>query len=368
MMTYSHRIKTIFSQLEEPVDVILLRNSSDPFIDPTFFYVTGIKKGLFEGCSILLRPDGSSHLLVSNLEEPLVPIGQKSTCFSSKKEYTDLLTELLTDCNTVGINTAMTLYDEYQHLQQLIPEKKLISISQSVKNTRIIKDEEELHHIQEACHIADQVMIKIPTFFSTPLTEHELAATIDHQLKQQGASSSAFETISSFGINTAKPHYTSGNKKIQPGDFIICDFGATVNHYHSDTTRTFVYGSASNKQKQIHQTVLNAQQQALNHIKPGVNANTIHQIANDTINATEFKGYFIHSTGHSLGLNVHDSGIGFAPHYQTPLQSGMVLTVEPGIYIPTIGGVRIEDDIVVSPDGYIQLTKSPKELIEIPTK
>lgn len=367
MMTYTTRIKTIFSKLDEPVDSILLRNSSDPFIDPTFFYVTGIKKGLFEGCSILLRPDGSSHLLVSTLEEPLVPISQKHSIFSSKKEYKDLLTDLVTDCNAIGINTAMTLYDDYQQIQQLLPEKKLISVSQAVRNARIIKDEEELHRIQEACQIADQVMKKIPTFFSTPLTEHELAATIDHQLKQQGASSSAFETISSFGTNTAKPHYTSGNKKIQPGDFILCDFGATVDHYHSDTTRTFVYGTASKKQKQIHQTVLSAQQQALNHIKPGVSASTIHQIADETINNTQFKGYFIHSTGHGLGLNVHDSGIGFAPQYQTPLQPGMVLTVEPGIYIPDIGGVRIEDDIVVSPDGYIQLTQSPKRLIEIST-
>lgn len=366
-MTYSQRIKRIFSQVENSVDAILLRNSSDPFIDPTFFYVTGIKKGLFEGCSILLRSDGSSHLLVSTLEEPLVPTHQKYSCFSTKKEYTNLIHDLTQNNDIIGINTAMTLYDDYQQMKELFSEKTLVSISQAVTNARTIKDEEELNRIREACLIADKVMKKIPSFFSFPLTEHELAATIDHELKLEGASDSAFETISSFGTNTAKPHYTSGHKQIEPGNFIICDFGATVDHYHSDTTRTFVYGKPSKKQKQIHQTVLSAQQQALNHIRPGVAASSIHQIADDTINATPFKGYFLHSTGHGLGLNVHDPGIGLAPHYQNKLQPGMVLTVEPGIYIPDFGGVRIEDDIVVSPDGHIQLTQSPKELIEIPS-
>ena len=101
-------------------------------------------------------------------------------------------------------------------------------------------------------------------------------------------------------------------------------------------------------------------------IRPGVVANTVHQVTKDAIDETEFNGYFIHSTGHGLGLEVHDPGIGFSETYENKLQPGMVLTVEPGIYIPEIGGVRIEDDIVVTPDGYIQLTTSPKELIEIP--
>jgi Xaa-Pro aminopeptidase len=209
-------------------------------------------------------------------------------------------------------------------------------------------------------------MEKIPTFFSSTITEHELASEIDHMLKQYGASSTAFETISSFGPNTAKPHYACGKREIQGGDFIICDFGATVDHYHSDTTRTFVYGKANDKQKRMHQTVLAAQNKALQSIKPGVMANTIHQITKEVIDETEFNGYFIHSTGHGLGLEVHDPGIGFADAYENKLQPGMVLTVEPGIYIPEFGGVRIEDDIVVTPDGHIQLTCSPKKLIEIP--
>lgn len=365
-MTLSQRINTIFSNVSEDIDAILIKNASFPYIDSTFFYATGLKKGLFEGCSLLLYPDGSLRLLVSSLEQPLVPSTLNSTVFSSKQELKEQLQHLLTNHQKIGINAASLLYQDYIELQQLFPGKEFISVSTAIQTTRTIKDKEEIMTIRKACAIADKVMEQIPSFFSKPLTENQLASEIDHTLKQYGASAPAFETISSFGQNTAKPHYTSGEKIIEPGDFIICDFGATVHHYHSDMTRTFVYGSPTEKQKQIHQTVLSAQKQALQAIKPGVKANYIHQKASETIDATEYKGYFIHSTGHGLGLEVHDPGIGFAPNYKTILQSGMVLTVEPGIYLPRIGGVRIEDDIVVSPDGYIQLTTSSKKLIEIP--
>lgn len=365
-MTLSHRIKTIFSHVSEEIDAIIIKNASSPFIDSTFFYATRLKKGLFEGCSLLLYPNGSHHLLVSTLEQPLVPSSLTSSVFSSKQEYKEKLQQLLTGHHKIGINAASLLHQDYTELQKLLPHKEFISVSTAIQTSRTIKDEEEIKTIRKACAIADKVMTQIPSFFSEPITEDQLAAEIDHSLKQYGASAPAFETISSFGQNTAKPHYTSGKKLIEPGDFIICDFGATVHHYHSDMTRTFVYGSPTKKQQQIHHTVLSAQKQALQAIKPGVKANYIHQKARETIDASEYKGYFIHSTGHGLGLEVHDPGIGFAPNYETVLQPGMVLTVEPGIYIPEIGGVRIEDDIVVSPDGYIQLTTSPKKLIEIP--
>lgn len=365
-MSFRQRIKTMFSHIKEPVDAIILKNASSPFIDASFFYVTDLKKGLFEGCSVLLYPDGSSHLLASTLEEPLVPSLIKMTTFSSKNEYQDHLKRLTHDASIIGLNTRSLLYDDYQQLQQLLPDKKLVSVSNEIVATRSIKDKEELEYIQEACHIADQVIDLIPSFFSTPLTEQQLAAEIDHQLKQLGSSSPAFETIASFGSNTAKPHYTSGSKTIHAGDFILCDFGATINRYHSDITRTFTYGKATEKQRTIHQTVLFAQQHALQSIKPGIPANKIHQIAVESINRSSFNGYFIHSTGHGLGLEVHDPGIGFADQYETLLQQGMVLTVEPGIYIPDYGGVRIEDDIVVTPSGYLQLTRATKSLTEIP--
>ncbi len=365
-MILTDRIKKIFSQSDDHVDVIILKNASAPFIDSTFFYVTGIKQGLFEGCTAFLYPDGSIRLLVSALEQPLVPDHIPTSTYSSKKDFNDQLQKHLNNVDTVGLNTASILYDDHQELCDLFADTNFLSVSKAIKSARIIKDAEELKRIREACYIADQVMKKIPTFFSSPLTEQQLAAEIDHQLKQHGASSPAFETISSFGANTAKPHYSHGKKEIESGDFVLCDFGATVDHYHSDTTRTFIYGKPTEKQKRIHHTVLSAQQQALHAIKPGIAANTIHQITTETIDKTEFKGYFIHSTGHSLGLEVHDPGIGFSDAYETPLQPGMVLTVEPGIYIPELGGVRIEDDIVISPDGYIQLTTSSKDLIEIP--
>lgn len=365
-MSVANRIKTIFSNVSDSIDVILLKNATSPFIDPTFFYTTGLKKGLFEGCIALLYPNGSYHLLVSSLESPLVPSSIKTTLFNTKNEFTKELLKLLENQQKIGLNMDTLLCKDYELLKNLFPNKNFVSVSNAIQTTRTIKDKEEIMCIREACKIADKVMEKIPSFFTNPLTEQQLAAEIEHHLRQYGASSPAFETISSFGKNTAKPHYTSGEKLIKPGDFIICDFGATVDHYHSDITRTFIYGNPSDRQEQIHKTVRYAQEQAIQSIKPGVKANSIHQIVTDIIDSSKFKGYFIHSTGHSLGLEVHDAGIGFSSTYHTELQPGMVLTVEPGVYIPEIGGVRIEDDVVVTHEGVLQLTDSSKELIQIP--
>ena len=367
-MIPSQRIKKIFSQSSDDIDVIVIKNASSPFIDSTFFYATGLTKGLFEGCTALLFPSGELKLLVSSLEQPLVPESIDSISYSSRTDYSDQLQEILSDCKNIGVNASSLIYDDYLELKKIFPNHDFSSISSAIRISRMIKDMDEITHIRKACQIADKVMAEIPSFFTSSLTENQLASEIEYHLKKYGASAPAFETISSFGSNTAKPHYSSGERTIKQGDFIICDFGATVNHYHSDITRTFVYGSASELQKKIHKTVLDAQEQALQTIKPDIAANTIHHMAKQIIDESEFKGFFIHSTGHSLGLDVHDPGIGFSDSFESPLRPGMVLTVEPGIYIPDVGGVRIEDDILVTPEGYMQLTSSAKNLIEIPIK
>ena len=208
-------------------------------------------------------------------------------------------------------------------------------------------------------------MTEIPDFLHEGMFEYELAAEIDYMMQRNGADKTAFETISSFGKNTAEPHYSHGDTKLKKGDFVLCDFGACFRRYNSDTTRTFVFGKASDKQRDIYQTVLKAQQVGINKIKAGVKAFMVHDEVSSYIDNTKFKGCFIHSTGHSLGLSVHDGGAGFTPDSDAILQENMVLTVEPGVYIPGFGGVRIEDDILVKRDGVEVLTHSSKDFLEI---
>ena len=229
----------------------------------------------------------------------------------------------------------------------------------------MIKSPREISMIKKACEIADRVMDDIRNYVKKNMTENELASEIDYHLQRYGAQHPAFETIASFGSHTAMPHYTHDQSKLNEGDFILCDFGACFNKYHSDMTRTFVFGTASEKQKQIHETVWMAQQNALQLIRPGVQANEVHERVKSFIDSGPFKDCFIHSTGHSLGLSIHDPGIGFYSTCEERLQEKMVLTVEPGIYIKGYGGVRIEDDILVTKEGCISLTNASKELQEI---
>jgi Xaa-Pro dipeptidase len=145
----------------------------------------------------------------------------------------------------------------------------------------------------------------------------------------------------------------------------LFDFGARFRRYNSDITRTFVFGKAAEKQKEMHEVVLAAQEVGFETIKPGIKANEVHNAVNSFIDGGMFKGCFIHSTGHSLGLNVHDGGAGLSSDCDVELKEGMIFTVEPGVYIPGFGGVRIEDDILIKKDRIELLTKSSRDFVEI---
>jgi Xaa-Pro dipeptidase len=208
-------------------------------------------------------------------------------------------------------------------------------------------------------------MKKIPDLLFEGMYEYEIAAEIEYNLQKNGADCSAFEIISSFGKNTAEPHYSHGNTKLKKGDFVLFDFGSRFKKYNSDITRTFVFGKADKKQKEIYETVLYAQQIGFDSIKPDVLTSEVHYAVQNYIDNTRYKGCFIHSTGHSIGLSVHDGIIGLNQKNSVKLKEDMVFTVEPGIYIPGFGGVRIEDDILIKKEGIKILTKYPRTFLEI---
>ena len=235
-----------------------------------------------------------------------------------------------------------------------------MDVSDPIIDARNIKDEKEIEVMRKACDIASEVAENITDFIEPGVKEYEIAAELSCRMKKMGATGDAFETISSSGPNTAEPHYTCGDREVQEGDFVLMDFGALFKQYRSDITRTYVVGEASEKQRRMYDTVLKAQQAALDMIRPGVEGPDVHNAAADVINSTEFEGSFIHGLGHSLGLSTHD-GSGLSPSVDVTLEPGMVFTVEPGIYLPGYGGVRIEDDIVVTEDGFEYLTSADKE-------
>ena len=366
MKTISKRIRRIFQHADDTLEAILILNATEPFIDANFFYVTGLEKGLYERCIALIYPDGTGEMLITKLEsESAMKSLLKQTIYETNTDFHTELHQMLSAVTHVGIHGSAMSYRDYLMLKEQLPHTNFQDVTDTLNIVRMRKDEEEIRIIQTACNIAVKTMQQIPDFIEKGMSEDDLAAEIDYHLIKHGADASAFDTISSFGDHTALPHYTHGHRTLKEGDFILCDFGARFKRYHSDITRTFVYGDASAKQHRIHDIVREAQKQAIAAIKPGVEASQIHLITQRFIDESEFTGSFIHSTGHSLGLSVHDVGIGLHAQSHMPLESRMILTVEPGIYLPCYGGVRIEDDICITDDGCIELTELSRELIEI---
>ena len=240
----------------------------------------------------------------------------------------------------------------------------LIPLGEKVNDLRIIKNEAEIDRMRKAQSIADKAFTEILNYIHPGVSENMIASELEYIMRRNGAQGMSFNTIVASGTNSSLPHAVPTDKVISDGDFITMDFGCIYDGYCSDMTRTIVVGHASDKQTEIYNTVLNAQLEAMKFIKSGVTGCEIHKIAADVIENAGYGKYFGHGLGHSLGLYIHENPR-FSPAEKRQIMSGTIETVEPGIYIPGFGGVRIEDMIVVRDDGYENLTHSDKKLIEI---
>ncbi|QEH62068.1 Xaa-Pro aminopeptidase [Spiroplasma chinense] len=227
---------------------------------------------------------------------------------------------------------------------------------------RMIKDNWEVEQIKKACDITHQVFLEVLEFVKPGMSELELARFVSDNFLKNGAEKLSFDTIVASGPNGSKPHAVPTDRIMQKGDFVTLDMGCYYNGYCSDQTRTFVLDNDNNeKMKEIYETVYQAQQRGIDAIKPGITGKEIHQICFDYIESKGYGQYFTHGTGHGLGIEIHEEPYNSVAGDKT-LVEGMCVTVEPGIYIPSIGGVRIEDDILVTKEGFEYLTTPFREL------
>ncbi|MFP4001165.1 MAG: M24 family metallopeptidase [Thermoplasmata archaeon] len=355
------RIEKIFKRVEEDLEAIVILNSIKPHVDKTFFYLTGLYNGEFENCALIAYPDHTAEMCVSKLEsESASKCDMPTTIMKDRDELEDWLKEKLSDKEKIGINASELTYRAFKKIRDST-EAEMIDVSDAIIEARNRKDEKEIEILDKAGDIASRVAEKITEYIGAGMKEFEVAAEISYRMRKRGATGDAFETISSSGPNSAEPHYTSGERELQRGDFLVLDFGALYKKYRSDITRTYIIGEASERQERMYQTVLKAQKTALEMIEPGIEGAEVHNAAKEVIDSTEFEDKFIHGLGHSIGLSTHD-GSGLSPKVDVTLEPGMVFTVEPGIYISDFGGVRIEDDIVVTEDGYDLLTDANREM------
>jgi Xaa-Pro aminopeptidase len=227
-----------------------------------------------------------------------------------------------------------------------------------------VKEDGEIEDLQKAAEITDKAFIELLNEIKPGISERQVSARLSYIMKSLGSEGDSFDTIVASGVNGAKPHHKTSEKKLSQGEFVTIDFGAMYNGYHADVTRTFCLGNADEKQKSIYHIVLKAQMLALEHIRAGVSGKSVDAVARDLITAEGYGDFFGHGLGHGLGLEIHAEPR-LSPKYEEKLLLNQVVTVEPGIYIPGWGGVRIEDDVVVLRDGCRNLTGVGKELLEL---
>ncbi|OYT72965.1 MAG: hypothetical protein CFK48_02060 [Armatimonadetes bacterium CP1_7O] len=343
---------------KQPPDAVLINNPAN------LYYLTGFT-GSFG--ALLLTPDterfltGGIYATQAQSEVSDIPIVLNPTL----KEFNATLSEVVRELGVrkLGVESGNSVAG-VQGLRKAARKVgvRVLPIGAPVEKLRRVKDAYEIARVRAAAALADATFQHIQRLFQPEVAEWDIAMEIDFYMRRQGAYP-AFDTIAVSGERTALPHGKPTERRLQKGDFVTVDFGAKLNGYCSDLTRTVVVGKASAEQRRLYYAVLEALERCIAAIKPGKQGKQIDSLARRVLEKHGLADYFGHSVGHSLGILVHD-GSGLSFRDKAPLEAGMVLTVEPGVYVPGFGGVRIEQDVVVTETGCEVLTHAPVELME----
>ncbi len=277
----------------------------------------------------------------------------------------DALREL-TDAHgikTLAVESDFISHDSFVALEKQLPFVKLVSIEGIPEELRLIKDADEIESLRASAAIACRAFENILERIHPGMTEKQVQIMLDFEMLSLGSEGNAFDTIAAAGPNGSLPHAIPSDRPIQSGELLTLDFGAKVNGYCSDMTRTVGFGRVSAELREMYQLVYDAHMRSLEAVKPGMICGDIDKIARDMLEA-RYPGAFGHSLGHGVGLFIHEQPR-VAQGSKTMLEAGHVITIEPGVYIPGLGGCRIEDMAILTSDGYLDPVTSPKQLIEL---
>lgn len=330
---------------------------------PNRFYLTGFNSS---AGYVLITKNYAYFLIDFRYYEKAFKIVKDCKVMLSKNPFDEI--KRLCEENGVG-----NIYTETESLsladfKRFTARLKPLTVSESdsfdnlLKNMRAVKSESELEYIKQAQRLTDKTFSYILSRINTERTEREIMLDMEFYMRKLGSDGVSFDFIVVSGKNSSLPHGVPTDKRIERGDFVTMDFGAVVNGYRSDMTRTVAVGYIIDEQRLVYNTVLNAKAAAVSAVKSGAVCSDIDKIARDIINNAGFEGCFGHALGHSVGIEIHESPI-FSPKCSETLKSGNVITVEPGIYIENKFGVRIEDMVFVTEDGCKDITESPDELL-----
>ena len=333
---------------------------------PNIEYLTG-----FNGSNgLLLLGPGKPVLLTDPRYQ--VQASQQTSCTNCKVQISRVSLHRAASAlirrkrlKQIGFEGSRTTFALHQNLSEALPlGAELVSTGSLVENLRAVKDEDEIRLIRQSVQTCSKAFSRCLRRIRPGLKEHELAAELEHQMRRLGAQRASFETIVASGERTALPHAEPTAKPLKTNELLLIDMGAQQHGYASDMTRMLHLGRPSRKAKQLHAAVLEAQLAALDTVKDNIPASRVDRAARGVLRSHGLDRYFVHSTGHGLGLEIHEAPrIGKGE--KARLKTGMVITIEPGVYMDGFGGIRIEDTVVVTGHGCQVLTPTPKELCVI---
>lgn len=341
------------------VDAILVVSEKNRFYFTEFASTFGYLV-LFPDNKSVFITDPRYYEMAQSLAMEGVEVRQIANGASVGSMVIDLLNEK--EAKTLGFeDTELTVCD-YQSLKEQLADFEFVPIGKHINFVRSFKTAQEIEYIKKAQSITDIAFAAILGFIRPGVTEREIAIELEYQMQKNGAEGLAFDTIIASGVNSSKPHAHPTDKVVELGDPVTMDFGARYHGYCSDMTRTVFVGEPGEELRKIYNTVALAQSMGINSAYTGMTGKELDTACREIIKANGFGEYFTHSTGHSLGIDIHETPYA-SMRSEDVLGANQLITCEPGIYIPKVGGVRIEDMLLFEENSVIDLTTSDKHII-----
>lgn len=357
-MDYKRRIAILRDKLRDfDIDCILITSKAN------YFYMSG-----FNGSSCYLLITQNSQYLFTDfryIEQAKIQCKEYQVIKTASEPFAELIEVFLNEnIKTVAFEADKLSYNKYIQIEQKLHDAQLRPIENIIENMRQIKEAREIEKMRHAAKIADIVFESVLEILKPGISENEVAAQIEFLSKKEGASDKSFDTIIASGKRASLPHGTATDKVIEQNDVVVMDYGVIYEGYCSDITRTVFIGSKNDELVRVYNIVLEAQMAAINSIKAEVSGVNVDETSRNIISNYGYGEYFGHSLGHGIGIEVHESAT-LSPKSDIILKQNMITTVEPGIYIPGLGGVRIEDMVLIKQDGVELLTNASKDLLVI---
>lgn len=356
-MTRICRLQKRFPELY--IDAFLV---TDPL---NIYYLTGFSLAAGDGC-LLVTAENAILITDARYAELLAEFDSDEVVATISGDYYGSLNKICQgmDIDVLGFEDGIS-YSLYDLLDNLMTTD-LVPFHQLIERMREIKDIHEIELLSNAAALLDSGYRYVLSIVKPGMTERELANRLDFWMKDHGATAASFPTIIASGENGAKPHATVTNRAIQRGELVTLDFGYFVNGYTADMTRTFAIGEVDPELKEMYGLVLAAQKAVIQRAHTGINGASLDHYGRQVIEEAGLGDRFIHGMGHGIGLAVHEMPLAYGPNTKhLRLQTNEVITVEPGLYVPGLGGVRIEDDLVIGHGPAQQLTHTPTDLVVV---